>query len=141
MKTNLIRSIASATALAAALLVSQLAMATPSGAVPWSDRVDLGGKANCISPTARVTKVELWAKRLDNGRETYHNATLDNGRFQRKYSARLSVPGAGVSVWAKVTCAGMGSYWTGGPGKFEVKRPKVGYSQTRNLCGTAGPCI
>lgn len=125
-------------AAAFAVLLSQAALSTPSGAYSWSSRVDLGGKASCISPTARVTKVELWVKRMDTGSEVYINAPLDSGTYQRRYSARLNVPGAGVSIWARVTCAGLGTYWTGGPGKLEVKRPAVGYSQTRNLCPKAG---
>lgn len=129
--------LAALVALVLATLTLQAFAVSPSGAWANSSRVDLGGRASCVSPTARVTKVELWAKRLDNGSETYHVATLDNGRYSRKYSARLSVPGKGVSVWARVTCESLGSYWTGGPtGRHAliVKRPTVGYGTTRNLC-------
>lgn len=140
MKTRVQRSVAAVAAVSVAVLLSLVAFSAPASAWPTSSRVDLGGKANCISPTDRVTKVELWVKRKDTGSEVYINAGLDSGAYQRKYSARLSVPGAGVSIWARVSCRSTAPYWTGGPGKFEVKRPAVGYSVTRNLCRSS-PCL
>lgn len=118
----------------ATLAAAQLGTAAPAGAWAFSSNVTLNGTANCISPTEQVTKVELWAKRMDTGAETYVRASLDNGRYARKYAARLTVPGAGLSVWARVTCKVSGAYWTGGPRKLEVKRPKTGTTQTRMLC-------
>ncbi len=91
-----------------------------------------------MSPTARVTKVELWAKRLDNGSETYHVATLDNGRYSRKYSARLSVPGKGVSVWARGRVSAGQLLDRGVPTnhrRVDREAPAVGFWPfTRNLC-------
>lgn len=129
--------VAALVALVLATLALQAVAVAPSGAWATSSRVDLGGKVSCVSPTARVTNVEMWVKRLDDGSETYHVAALDNGRYSRKYSTRLSVPGKGVSVWVRVTCGSLGSYWTGGPTgghALIVKRPTVGYGTTRHLC-------